>query len=206
MPWCSPPWGGRKKPGGAWYELFSRDPERRVGDPSLSPATRAIIESIRDGARPLSADVKVRWLSYASLRVDILLQGGLRNATHVAWTSETRPHLEVRRGTVALAGRAATATVAVEVPRVDRMSLVAEAREDTGRRVLSFTRDLVLPRRPAAPEPELRVVEVPAGGTSWWWWVALGAVVVGGALTAWAVASPGDPDLGDGVGGFEVPR
>jgi hypothetical protein len=66
-------------------ELFARQPDIPLEDPSLSPAQRENIESLRENLRPMSAKAKARWVSHDALRVDVLLSGGLRDAARVRY-------------------------------------------------------------------------------------------------------------------------
>lgn len=172
--------------------LFEVAPDHAVTDPSLSPSTRALIDQVREAVRPLSARVAARWIVHSSLRLDVRLEGGLRDAARVRYRARVEPAAHETSGEVALVGPAATATVAVP-RRIEASTLLVDGEvvDAAGRRVIPFSSQLLLPERP----PEEGVVEVvEEGGAPWWLWVALGVVAVGGAVTAVVVAQPDEPD------------
>jgi hypothetical protein len=175
-------------------ELFERAPDHRVEDPSLSPAMKEAIDEIQASLEPLAARVSARWLVHESLRIDVLLEGGLRDATKVRYRTEAAPASEVREGEVALAGRAATATVAVSAgAQVGQLRVSGQVLSREGRVLHQFSAEMLIPARPLANE---RVVEVDSGPVLWPLWVGLAAVIVGAGITV-AILAP--PDVPDGV-------
>jgi hypothetical protein len=187
----------------ALVEIFERSPDHEVDDPSLSPGTRETISAIRESVRPLEAKVSASWIIHESLRMDVLLEGGLRDAARVRFRAEALPAGEVRQGEVMLLGRAATATVGIpgEAP-ADRLRVEGQVLDRMGRVLHPFSADLLLPARPASSS---QVVEVERGGVPWPVWVAIvAAAVIGAGVTIGVVAQPGKPDADGTAGRFPV--
>lgn len=188
----------------ALSELFERAPDHRVDDPSLSPAMRETIEAVRASVRPLAVRASARWLIHEAVRLDLLLEGGLRDATRVRWETEVLPGAERKVGEVRLAGRAATATVAVASDaEASQLRLTGQVLNDVGHVLHQFSSELLLAPRPASTE---RVVEVETAPTLWPIWLAVGVAVVAGGVAIGFLAQPDLPDGPDeSVGRTKVP-
>ena len=187
----------------ALIEIFERAPDHQVDDPSLSPAARETIEGIRESVRPLQAKVSAAWIIHESLRMDVLLEGGLRNATRVRYRTEALPAEEAKEGEVALAGRAATATVTVSpLAQADRLRIQGQVLDQYGRVLHQFSSEMLLPPR---PQTNAQVVEVESGGVPWPVWVAIaGAAVIGAGITIGLTVPPDKPNPEGTAGRFSV--
>jgi hypothetical protein len=187
----------------ALVEIFERSPDHEVDDPSLSPATREAIESIRESVRPLEARVSAGWIIHESLRMDLFLAGGLRDAARVRYRTEALPAEEVREGEVALLGRAATATITVSpLSDAERLRIDGQVLDRVGRVLHQFSSELALPVRPPS---SAQVVEVEKGGVPWPVWVAIvAAAVIGAGVTIGVVAQPSKPDADGTLGRIGV--
>jgi hypothetical protein len=172
-------------------EIFSRDPDDALEDPSLSPAQRESIDAVRDSVRPLKASVRARWLVRESIRIDVLLEGGLRGARRARMTMETAPDaVPGSQAEVPLVGRVATATVAVpssmDVARIRVAGSIVGASDKT---LLDFSSELLLDKRPE-PAEVLSESAVP----SWLLWGGIGVAVIGAAVAIVLIAQPKLPD------------
>jgi hypothetical protein len=171
-------------------ELFERDPDHVLEDPSLPPALRRSIEQIRDEVRPLQSHLTARWLIHESLRLDVALEGGLRDATLVRYRAVVGPAGAELVGELPLVGRAATGTIAVGAEVEARTLRVSGQIVGRSGRVLhQLSSEMLLPERPATRDQV--VVE---SGVPWWIWVVVGAVTIGAAVTVAVVAQPDLPD------------
>ena len=187
----------------ALVEIFERSPDHAVDDPSLSPATREAIEGIRESVRPLEAKVSAAWIFRESLRMDVVLQGGLRNAARVRYRTEAMPAGEAREGEVLLLGRAATATVAVSADaQADLLRINGQVLDGVGRVLHQFSSEMLLPLRPQA---NTQIVEVESGGVHWAVWVGIvAAVVVGAGITIGLTVPPDKPNCTGTAGCIEL--
>jgi hypothetical protein len=185
-------------------ELFRISPDHPVRDPSLSPAMRERIEAIRAEVRPIHAELRARWLIHESLRLDVLIDGGLRGATRVQYRAATAPGGELRSGVVDLIGRTATATLAVSrgAP-TDRLKVLALVVDRGGRELARSERELLLDARP--PPAEAEVVVVDSGGPGWPLWLGIGAAAAAATVAIIVLAQPNRPDFSDTIGGVQVP-
>lgn len=180
-------------------ELFERAPDHPVHDPSLSPAQRADIEVIRESVRPLHATVRPRWLIHDALRVDVALQGGLRDASRVRLRVQLGP--SEQPAMVELDGRVATATVSVPASLDEaRVRVTGQVLTALERVVHQFETELLLPPRPPPPE----VVVVDGGGLPWFVWTGLGLVAAGASAVIVVLAQPDLPDASRTAGRVEV--
>jgi hypothetical protein len=184
-------------------ELFARDVEHIIRDRSLSPAQLQAIEEIREKKRPISATVKARWLVHELLRLDVVLSGGIREASHVEYEIDLGEFDTKTRGVVPLVGRVATATASIPA-EIEVGSLVMSGRViDRGENLIHrFEKEMILPARPAPPPR----VEGDDGGAPWFLWAAIGAGLIGATVAIAVLAQPRGPDCADGLGcGPEVP-
>lgn len=187
-------------------ELFSRDAGYQIVDPSLSPAMRDTIEQIRQTAAAMSAQVRARWLIHDSLRVDVVLQGGLRGAERVRYSTFSTPGEERSNGEMDLVGRTASATVAVLTPGEVTSIAISGVVLAAGERVVhEFSSKIPLVGRPAPPAPREVVVEV-GDGIPWPVWLGVGLGVVGAAVAIGVLAQPSLPDTEGTVGRVEIPQ
>lgn len=172
----------------AFSELFARDPDYAIQDPSLSPSMLGVIVGIREEARPLVATGRARWLVRESLRLDVQLVGGLRRAERVRYEAETSPDLQREAGFMPLVGRAATATVAVPPDAtIDALRLRAEVLDAEGKVVASFEDRLVLGLRPEAAEAS-------ASPVLWPIFAGAGVVAVAATVVIIVLSQPRLPD------------
>jgi hypothetical protein len=187
--------------------LFSRDPDYKIEDPSLSPALKDAIQQVRENTRSLTAQVRARWVIRESLRLDVLLEGGLRDATKIRYAAETTPSPGRHSGEIRLFGRVATATIAVLTPDdVSKVKISGTVLNDADRVIAQFTRELPIPDRPLAPEPEKVIVEVEGGGgIGWPVWLAIGIGAVGAGVAIAILAQPHLPNTSGTVGISQVP-
>lgn len=171
-------------------ELFEREPSRAILDPSLPPALRRTIEQIREEVRPLESRLSARWLIHESLRLDVALDGGLRDAQLVRYTGTFGPEEIQVSGELPLVGRGATGTIAVAADTDARtLRIRGQVVGKSGRVLHQLSAELLLPERPASKDKV--IVE---GGTPWWIWVVVGAVTIGAAVSVAVIAQPSLPD------------
>jgi hypothetical protein len=184
-------------------EIFSRDPDDALVDPSLSPAQRATIDGIRESLQPLKASVRARWLVRESIRIDVMLQGGLRGANRVRINVETEPdQRQPSAAEIPLVGSVATATVsvpsAVEVSRIRVAGSVFASADG----LLDFSSELLLDQRPEppkTPEPEPIL-------PTWLLWSGIGAAAIGALLAVVFIAQPKPPNASGTLGELNVNR
>jgi hypothetical protein len=171
-------------------ELFEREPDRVIEDPALPPAVRANIERIREDVRPMSARSSVRWLVHESLRLDVVLSGGLRDATSVRYTTRLGAAGPEMKAELPLVGRVATGTIAVG-PDVDSrlLALSGQVIGRSGRVLHQFSSEMLLVGRPAA-----KTAVVVEDGIPWWTWVVVGGIAIGSAAAVLVIAQPSAPD------------
>lgn len=173
---------------GVLQELFSREIEHVVADSALAPAQRTVIEEARESVRPMRATVKARWLVHDLLRLDVVLSGGLRDATDVRYELEL-PGAIRSEGTVSFVGRVATATASIPAGiEVATLSLSGRVLDRRQRTLHAFDNEMLLPARP----PAVRA-EVEDGGVPWIVWVGIGAGVIGASVAIALLAQPGGP-------------
>jgi len=185
---------------GVFAELFSRDPDRHIDDPSLSPQMWLLIEAARDASRPLLAQVSARWLNPARLRLDIGLDGALRGARAVRWRAVGGGL--AFDGVSPLIGRSATATIAVGTEvALDALGVSGSVVAAGGAMISQLSADVLLGARPL---PVIAVDE--DDGVRWWLWGGLLVVVAAAATTASAVAlsSPEPPDTNGTIGRVDL--
>ena len=184
-------------------ELFARAPDHVVRDPSLPPAMRDAIEAIRENIRALSATVRARWLIHESMAIDMLLRGGLRDATKIRYQAELRPTGQIRQGELVLVGRTATATVSVpssvEVAALHVTGSVIGARDGV---LYEFSSDLLAPARPELSE---KLIVTTDSGIGWPVWAGIGAGVVGAVVAIVILSQPNLPEAKDTLGRVSVP-
>jgi hypothetical protein len=186
----------------ALEDLFAKAPDYAIDDPSLSPALKDTIRAVRESVRSLTASVRANWLIHESVRLDVLLDGGLRDATKVRYTAETSPAAERHSGEIRLLGRAATATVAVVTPaEVTKLHVSGAVLNDADRILARFDSELGLPGRPVAREE--KVIEVDSG-PGWPLWLGVALAAVGAAAAVVILAQPHLPDTGGTVGRVNV--
>jgi hypothetical protein len=174
----------------ALAELFSIAPDYPIEDPSLSPGLKETIAQVRETVRPLSAAASASWLIHDELRVDFILQGGLRGASKVRYEIETAPSLDRKRGEANLIGRTGSATIAVTAADVGHARVKGTVLTKSNETLASFDSNLAVPNRPQALVPERVVVEVDNGTPTWPLWVGLGLAVIGGGIAIAIVAQP----------------
>ncbi len=195
--------GRREDARAAFAELFERDPRRVIDDPSLSPPLAALIEAEREAARPLAAQVRVSWAAADALRLDVVLDGGLRGAKAVRWQVAGTPAALAAAGQAQLSGRVATATVAVGA-ELDVARLVVRGAVVGGAQQLihRFDHETLLGPRPIARG------DGDDGGLGWGW-LLVGGLVVGAAAAGVSIAvlaQPELPDTGGTIGRVDVDR
>ncbi|MFO0726715.1 MAG: hypothetical protein U1E65_23205 [Myxococcota bacterium] len=172
----------------AFAELFSREPDYPVKDASLSPSMLDLITRVREESRPLTAVARARWMLRSSLRLDVLLEGGLRHADRVRWAVETGPEQLRDAGTMPLVGRAATATVAIPASAdIVRARVLGDVLDPSGRALAHFDDQLLLPPRPEE-------VESSSGVPLWPIFAGAGALAVGATVVIIMLAQPHLPD------------
>lgn len=185
-------------------ELFTRAPDIALEDPSLSPVQRENIESLRESMRPMSAQARARWISYDSLRLDVLLFGGLRDASRVRYEVVPLPQGAVAAGELALGGRAATATVGIPADaEVDRIQLTGRVLNRTDLLLHQFTANLALSDRPLRPDP---VVIESSSTVPWLVWAGIGTAAIGAAIVIAILAQPRLPDTTGTLGRIPIDR
>ena len=186
-------------------ELFTRAPDYAIEDPSLSPAMLDSIEGVRRHVEALSATVRARWLIHESLRIDVVLTGGLRGASRVRFTAVVEPGDEVHHGEGPLVGRVATATVPVlQATEVHRLRVSGVVVTASGQVIHEFAADVPLVGRPDPREPETVIVTVDSGGVGWPVWAGIGAATVGAVVAIIVLSQPRLPDTAGTVGRVEV--
>ena len=193
-------------------ELFTRDPEYRIEDPSLSPAMRDAIERARGKVDVISVRPFARWLSNGRLRLDVRLTG--KSAARVRYSAATAPAGERFRGEIPIVGDTATATVTVIDPRpVDQLNLSGVVLDPSGAVRHEFGSLLTPPPRPPpALASQSRLTEpappeAESESSLWWLWASIGAATVAGAATAAVLLTrPGLPDTAGTVGRMEIGR
>jgi hypothetical protein len=185
--------------------LFEMFPDYVVDDRALDPTTRKSIEEVRGQARPLVTSVSTQWVDPTVLRLEMRLSGGLRGAHHIRYRYEMGATGMHGDGAVSLVGAVGTATVAVP-PAVDARTLkvVGEVLDEPGRRVATFSSQVLLPARSLPPLGD-PVAKQESDGIGWWVWAGIGAVVLGSAAAALTVvAQPDLPDANGTVGRVEL--
>src|SRR5207302_7863049 len=110
------------------------------------------------------------------MRIDFVLDGGLRDATKIHYSAETQPTVERRSGEVRLLGRIATATVSVHpASDVGKVHVSGTVLNDADRPLARFETDIAIKDRPAqAVTPQAE-----GGGIAWPIWVGIALAVVG---------------------------
>ncbi len=185
----------------AFEEIFRREPDYAVADPSLSPSLQQSIERIRESVRALSAHTTADWIVHESLRIDVVLQGGLRDASRIRFFTETAPDFEQHQGEIPLIGRAATATVSVSArTRVDRIRFRGVVLNPQSDILHEFKTDLSLRTRPVLRDPEKIIVPVESSSTHWGVWVGMGVVAIGAGIVIAILAQPVLPDTDGTLG------
>lgn len=186
-------------------DLFLRSPDYPIKDPSLSPALKEAIDGVRENARTLSAVIHARWLIRDALRIDVVLEGGLRDAAKVRYRAQTKPAPLSQTGLVDILGRVASATIAVGTASdVRAVRVSGSILNPGGRAVTHFETELQVPNRPKGPDPERVIVEVDRGGFNWPVWVGVGLAAIGAAVVIGILAQPRLPDTAGTVGRAEI--
>lgn len=197
--------GRREDARAAFAELFERDPNRRIDDPSLSPPLAALIEAEREAARPLTAEARATWASPELIRLDVALDGKPRGARAVRWQVLGGPGALAAAGTSPLVGRVASATVAVpETLDVGRLVLRGAVIDGAQGILHRFERDVILP-----PRPQTLAGREAEDETSWTWllWTGLAVAAAAGAGVSIAVlAQPRPPGTDGTIGRVDVDR
>lgn len=195
--------GRREDARAAFAELFERDPARIIDDPSLSPPLAALIEAEREAARPLAAQVRVSWASSAALRLDVVLDGGLRGARAIRWQVAGGPGALAAAGQAELVGRVATATVAVgaelDVARLGVRGAVVGGGQQLLHR---FEHETLLGPRPLPRDDD-------GDEGLGWGWLVIGGLIAGAAAASVSIAvlaQPERPDTGGTIGRVDVDR
>lgn len=185
----------------AFRDLFSREIDHVVGDRSLAPSQRELIEDVRESVRPLRATVRAQWLVRDLLRLEVLLGGGLRGADHLRYELELKPAGTKQAGVISLVGRVATATVAIPAEAtVGTIALSGRVIDQQSRVLHTFENESILPARPPPPER----VDGDGAGVPWFVWVGIGAGVIGASVAIAVLAQPSGPDCGSTAGCFEI--
>jgi len=186
--------------------LFAIDASYPIRDPSLSPAMRDTIEQVRASSAAMTAKVGARWLIHDSLRLDVVLDGGLRGAKRIRYSTFTTPGDERSSGEMVLVGRVGTATVAVLSPgEITSIAVSGVVLADRDRVVHEFSSKVPLVGRPAPPKPKEVVVEV-GDGIPWWVWLIAGVGAAGAGVTIGVLAQPSLPGTDGTVGRVEIPQ
>lgn len=192
-------------------ELFYRQPNYTFNEPSLSPAMRDQIERARRSGSTMSVKGFAVWLNHQRLRIDISLEGGLRGANRVRYTTRTKPGGERQYGTVPIRGHVATATISVVAPApVAGIQLSGVVLTDRDEVLHEFETQLAIGARPSltGPSPVTMFSEPPQPadeGLGWPLWVGIGAVVVAGAtVAAIFIAQPSLPNTDGTLGRIGV--
>lgn len=174
----------------AFAELFERAPEHPVRDPSLSPSMRRVIDAIREEVRPLDVQLRARWLSREALRLDVLLQGGLRGARSLRYRAAMAPRGESSEGRMELTGRTGSATIATGAADVSLLSIAVEVLDERERIVHRASREVLAGARPElAPSPE-------DSGVSWPVWIGVGAAAIAATTAIVLLSQPDAPAPG----------
>jgi hypothetical protein len=185
----------------ALQELFTQSPDYKIDDPSLSPALHDTITQIREAVRPIQARVTVRWLIREEMRIDFVLEGGIRDATKIRYSVETDPTVERHSGEVTLLGRVGTATVAAGTKsEIQKARVSGSVLNDDNKLVTRFEKEVLVTDRPPAPSPD-----VADNGITWPIWVGIGLAVVGGAVAIAIFAQPRLPDTAGTSGRVGLP-
>lgn len=182
-------------------ELFERSPDYAIRDPSLTPAQRENIETLRETVRPLSARVGARWLTRESIRVDVVLEGGMRDAARLRFLLATAPEIVETAIELPLLGRSSTATVAIATDHeVASVRISGRVTSAVDRLLHQFTSDILLANRPASLDPS----EAGSDASSWLLWAGLGTGAVVAAVAIGLLARPGLPDASGTLGRLPV--
>lgn len=185
----------------AFRDLFSREIDHLVADRSLAPSQRELIEDVRESVRPMRATVKAQWLVHDLLRLDVVLGGGLRGATHLRYELELKPEGTKQTGTIALIGRVATATAAIpKDTAAGTLALAGRVLDQRDRVIHTFENESILPARPPPPDR----VEGDGAGVPWFVWVGIGAGVIGASVAIAVLAQPSGPDCGSTAGCYQI--
>lgn len=80
--------------------LFEKHPNHPVDLRALAPSDRTFIERVRAARRPMAVESVAEWLVHSTLRLQFIVQGGLRRARRVEYRATIGSHVQIGRAHV----------------------------------------------------------------------------------------------------------